>query len=225
MNDVRDTVPDDAFPAHLPGPPPAHRADVRGTGSDLIEPRRCSVSTSRHRSPSPDLRPRPSRVAGRNSSDLEPPASSLSPSRLSVVDFPCSLYEAARTHRPLGSSRRTRRKSRCVGLDLRHRRVSGGGVGGSHAQGKKDGKTGSRRALRARADRGGGQRGHPFLQEPVLGAADGERRDRSGVRGVLPAVPEASMSAAVRPRPASSTRGNWNGDAEPGACRCAAASS
>ena len=35
-----------------------------------------------------------------------------------------------------------------------------------------------------------------LLQEPVLGAADSERRNCRGVRGVLSEVPEASMSAA-----------------------------
>ena len=35
-----------------------------------------------------------------------------------------------------------------------------------------------------------------LLQEPVLGAADSERRNCPGVRGVLSEVPEASMSAA-----------------------------
>jgi hypothetical protein len=39
---------------------------------------------------------------------------------------------------------------------------------------KEDGETGSRRALRARAGSRRGQRGCPVLQEPVLGAADGE---------------------------------------------------
>jgi len=57
----------------------------------------------------------------------------------------------------------------------------------------------SRRALRARADSCRGRCGHPILQEPVLGAADGERRNCPGVRGVLCEVPEASMSLAARP--------------------------
>ena len=51
-------------------------------------------------------------------------------------------------------------------------------------------------ALRARAGSRRGQRGRPVLQKPALGAANGERRCRPGVRGVLLAVPEASMSAA-----------------------------
>jgi hypothetical protein len=61
----------------------------------------------------------------------------------------------------------------------------------------KDGKTGSRRALRGRAGSRRARRGRPVLQGPVLGAADGERRNRPGVRGVLFEVPEASMSAAA----------------------------
>src|SRR5215470_19356234 len=61
---------------------------------------------------------------------------------------------------------------------------------------RKDGKTGSRRALRARAGSRRGRRGRPVLQEPILGAADSERRNCPGVRGVLSEVPEASMSAA-----------------------------
>src|SRR6266478_7616327 len=40
----------------------------------------------------------------------------------------------------------------------------------------------------------------PVLQEPVLGAADSERRNCPGVRGVLSEVPEASMSAAAAMR-------------------------
>ena len=44
------------------------------------------------------------------------------------------------------------------------------------------------------------RRGRAVLQEPALGAADGEGRDRPGVRGVLLAVPEASMSAAAAMR-------------------------
>src|SRR5215467_1914293 len=65
-----------------------------------------------------------------------------------------------------------------------------------HVVERKDGKTGSRRALRARAGSRRGRRGRPVLQEPVLGAADSERRNCPGVRGVLSEVPEASMSAA-----------------------------
>src|SRR5215813_2763320 len=66
-----------------------------------------------------------------------------------------------------------------------------------HVVDRKDGKTGSRRALRARAGSRRGRRGRPVLQEPVLGAADSERRNCPGVRGVLSEVPEASMSAAA----------------------------
>src|SRR5208283_5613259 len=59
------------------------------------------------------------------------------------------------------------------------------GVGGPHVIVRKDGKTGSRRAGRGRAGSRRGRRGRPLLPEPVLGAAEGERRDRPGVRGVL----------------------------------------
>ena len=59
---------------------------------------------------------------------------------------------------------------------------------------------GSRRALRARAGSRRGRRGRPVFQEPVLGAADSERRNCPGVRGVLSEVSEASMSAAVSRR-------------------------
>src|SRR5215472_11708561 len=69
-----------------------------------------------------------------------------------------------------------------------------------HVVERKDGKTGSRRALRARAGSRRGRRGRPVLQEPVLGAADSERRNCPGVRGVLSEVPEASMSAAAAMR-------------------------
>src|SRR6516162_10211781 len=65
-----------------------------------------------------------------------------------------------------------------------------------HVVERKDGKTGSRRALRARAGSRRGRRVRPVLQEPVLGAADSERRNCPGVRGVLSDVAEASMSAA-----------------------------
>ena len=61
---------------------------------------------------------------------------------------------------------------------------------------KGHGTTGSRRALRARADSRRGRRGRPVLQGPVLAAADGERRNCRGVRGVLSEVPEAFMSDA-----------------------------
>src|ERR1039457_3749974 len=70
----------------------------------------------------------------------------------------------------------------------------------SHVVERMDGKTGSRRALRARAGSRRGRRGRPVLQEPVLGAADGQRRNCPGVRGVLFEVPEASMSAAAAMR-------------------------
>ena len=56
---------------------------------------------------------------------------------------------------------------------------------------RKDGKTGSRRPLCARADSGRGRRGRPVLEEPVLGAADSKRRNCSRVLGVLSDVPEA----------------------------------
>ena len=61
------------------------------------------------------------------------------------------------------------------------------------------GKADSRRAraLRARAGSRRGRRGRPVLQEPVLGTADGERRNCSGVLGVLFEVPKDSMSAAA----------------------------
>src|SRR5580658_4796124 len=67
----------------------------------------------------------------------------------------------------------------------------------SHVVERKDGKTVSRRALRARAGSRCGRRGRPVLQEPVLGAADGERRNRPGVLGFLLEVREAPMSAAA----------------------------
>ena len=50
-----------------------------------------------------------------------------------------------------------------------------------------DGKTSSRRC----------RRGRPVLQEPVLGTADGERRNCTGVRRVLSEVPEA-LKADIR---------------------------
>ena len=52
-----------------------------------------------------------------------------------------------------------------------------------------NGQTGCRRALRGRADRPRGRRGRPVFQEPVLGAANGERRNCLGVRRVLSKVP------------------------------------
>src|SRR6516165_1745615 len=63
-----------------------------------------------------------------------------------------------------------------------------------HVVERRDGKTGGRGTLRARAGSRCGRRGHPVLQEPVLGAADGERRNCPGVLGVLSEVPQASMS-------------------------------
>ena len=65
-----------------------------------------------------------------------------------------------------------------------------------HVVERKNGKTGRRRALRARDGSRRGRRRRPVLQEPVLGTAAGERRNCHGVRGVLSEVPEASMSAA-----------------------------
>ena len=63
-----------------------------------------------------------------------------------------------------------------------------------------NGKTSSRRNLRScdggRRDR----RGRPVLQEPVLGAADSERRNCPGVRGVLSEVPEASVNGPCEKR-------------------------
>ena len=44
---------------------------------------------------------------------------------------------------------------------------------------------------RARAGSRRGRRGRPVLQEPVLGAPDSERRNRSRVLGVLSEVPAA----------------------------------
>jgi uncharacterized membrane protein YccC len=84
-----------------------------------------------------------------------------------------------------------------------------------HIVGRNHGKTGSRRALRARAGRRRGRRGRPVLQEPVPGTADSKRRDRPGVRGVRFEVPEASMSAfratrggaGVRPKPSAGGAG------------------
>ena len=56
---------------------------------------------------------------------------------------------------------------------------------------RKDGRSDSRRALRARAGSRRGRRGPPVLQEPVLGAADSELRNRSRVLGVLSEIPAA----------------------------------
>lgn len=63
-----------------------------------------------------------------------------------------------------------------------------------------DGKTGSHRTLRARAGSRRARRGCPVLQEPVLGAADGKRRNSPGVLGVLSEVPEPSISGAAAMR-------------------------
>jgi len=63
-----------------------------------------------------------------------------------------------------------------------------------HAVERKHGKTGSRRALRTRADSRRGRRGRPVLQGPVLAATDGERRNCLGVRGILSEVLESSLS-------------------------------
>src|SRR5262249_6771799 len=79
---------------------------------------------------------------------------------------------------------------------LRRQSKRGAGSTPPHVLETLDGKTGSHRALRARAGSRRGRCGRPVLQEPVLGAADSERRNCPGVRGVLSEVPEASMSAA-----------------------------
>src|SRR5579863_10263289 len=67
----------------------------------------------------------------------------------------------------------------------------------AHVVERKHGKAGSRRALRACASSRRGRCGHPVLQEPVLAAADGERRNRPGVPGFLLEIPEAFISAAA----------------------------
>src|SRR5215510_4933218 len=83
---------------------------------------------------------------------------------------------------------------------LRRQSKRGAGSTPPHVLETLDGKTGSHRALRARAGSRRGRCGRPVLQEPVLGAADSERRNCPGVRGVLSEVPEGSVSvAAVRP--------------------------
>ena len=56
---------------------------------------------------------------------------------------------------------------------------------------REDARSGSRHALRARADSRRGRRGRPVLLEPVLGAADSEHRNCSRVLGVLSDIPEA----------------------------------
>src|SRR5450756_262802 len=81
-----------------------------------------------------------------------------------------------------GQSQRSQRRSCCTapyGLRSNH------------------GKTGIHRALRARDGCRCGRRGPPVLQASLLGAAGSERRDRPGVPGVLPQIPEAFMSAAA----------------------------
>ena len=60
-----------------------------------------------------------------------------------------------------------------------------------HVVERKDGRSGSRRALRARAGSRRGRRGRPVLLEPILGAADSEHRNCFRVLGVLSDVPEA----------------------------------
>ena len=70
----------------------------------------------------------------------------------------------------------------------------------SHLVERNDGKTGSRRALRARAGSRRGRRGPPVLQAPLLGAADRKCRDCPGVRRVRFEVPETSISAAAAMR-------------------------
>ena len=75
--------------------------------------------------------------------------------------------------------------------------MRGAGSTPQHVLETLDGKTGSHRTLRARPGSRRGRRGRPVLQEPVLGTADGERRNGPGVRGVLSEVPEALMSAAA----------------------------
>ena len=62
---------------------------------------------------------------------------------------------------------------------------------------RKYGKTDRGRALLPRAGSRRGRRGLPVLQEPVLAAADSERRNCLGVRGVLLEIPEASMSGTT----------------------------
>ena len=59
-----------------------------------------------------------------------------------------------------------------------------------HVVERKDGRSDSRRALRARAGSRRGRRGLPVPQEPVLGAADSERRNCPSVLGVLSDLPE-----------------------------------
>src|SRR5262249_4279426 len=60
-----------------------------------------------------------------------------------------------------------------------------------------DGKTCSYRALRARVGGRRNRRGCPVLQESVVGAADGERRNSPGILGVLSEVPEQPVSGTT----------------------------
>jgi len=89
-----------------------------------------------------------------------------------------------------------------TGLISANRKRAGAGIADGrpvHASvvERERGKAGRRRFLRARADRRRGRRRRAVLQEPVLGTADGERRNRAGVLGVLPEVSEASVRCAV----------------------------
>jgi len=63
--------------------------------------------------------------------------------------------------------------------------------------------------LSARAGSRRGRRGHPVLQEPVLGATDSERRNCPGIRRVRFEVP-ASMSAAAATRLTQRLRLRWS---------------
>ena len=63
---------------------------------------------------------------------------------------------------------------------------------------RKDGRSGRRRALRARAGSRRGGRGRPVLEGQVLGAADRERRNCPGVLGVLSEVPAAISYLALQ---------------------------
>jgi 8-oxo-dGTP pyrophosphatase MutT (NUDIX family) len=65
-----------------------------------------------------------------------------------------------------------------------------------------------RRALCAHAGGRRGRRGCLVLQEPVLGAANGEHRDRPGVRGLLITVPEMKNESKLL-LPARLREGNW----------------
>ena len=67
-----------------------------------------------------------------------------------------------------------------------------------HVVERKDGTSGSRRALRARTGSRRGRLGRPVPQEPVLGAADSERRNCPSVLGVLSDLPEAISLQPIR---------------------------